>query len=105
MRHRSRSEMSGRSATANLREGISHSIGNIKSTPCTIWKGENPVAVLIEVRYAQSVGYSMICQLDFLWLTFFYRMVLRDLFMASTYPFSLGVLRGIMTMLKPHFEC
>jgi hypothetical protein len=58
--------VSGRSATANLREGISHSIGNIDSTLCTNWKGENLVAVLTEVRYAQSAGYRIMCQSNLL---------------------------------------
>jgi hypothetical protein len=72
----------------NLREGISHSIGNIDSTPCTNWKGENLVVLMTEVRYAQSVGYNIIFQSDLIWLTIFCKMVLRELLTISTFPFS-----------------
>jgi hypothetical protein len=82
--------VSGRSVIANIREGILHSIGNIDSTLCTKWKGENTVAILIEVWYAQCAGYNIVCQSDLFWLTVFCKIVLRDLLMASTCPFSCG---------------
>ena len=46
------------------------------------------MVALTNVRYAQSDGYNMMSQLDLALLIVLCRMILRDLFTASTYPLA-----------------